>query len=1060
MRAIIDFLVNRSLVVNLVSISVIVMGIIAILLINREAFPNVNLDRVQIDTIYPGATPVEVERLVITPIERELKALNGIDKMLSVAFPGSGRITLELDPYATNRKRLTSDIQLAVDRAELPTDLPNDPVTTEIDGTVFPVIRLAISAPMSKLEMKRLGDQIEDDLLSQDGIAKVVVQGDRKAEIRIVVDPDKMHQQRISVGEVASLLKNWNINASGGEIDTESGQQSIRIVGEFQTPEDVSSLVIRANEKGKGITIGDIATVSENLEQATVYYDVEGKSALSLLVLKRTGADIITTVDNLKHYIAEIPERSGNNITVSSFQDFSHFARLRLSVLTNNGMVGLVFVFISLILFLRPSVAFTTTIGLPIVFFAGLYFLFVSGVTLNLISMMGFIIVLGMIVDDAIIIGENITYHMEQGQPPLKAATTGAMELLGPVTTTVMTTMVAFLPMLFMTGIIGKFIIAIPIVVMSLLFLSWLESFLILPSHVASFANPDKKPKERQWLIKLENGYANLLEKVINHHWATVGIGAGIVFITVLLLAGKMSFQLFPATGVTEFLVRVTGPAGTSIEKMQQHLISIDKDMRKDINPDYLETTLLTSGQIAVDEGDPLTQRGGRFGQIRVVYIQAVSRPGHDVLDDMRRFSEIIPKKYPKLEVAFNELKPGPPTGRPLQVEISSYDDKITDATAARLIKFLGTVDGVTAVDSGLKPGDPEIHIVFDKGLATYAGVDLATASSHVRAAVDGLRVTTTRHGTEEVDITIRYPKNDKEELVYLKELKIPNKRDGLVPLEQIARFIEHQGYTTVRHNAGIKIQSVVADIDTAIITSAAINKLVADKQSEWIGEDAKKVKVHYGGEEEKNVESFKGLMISFLFALIGIFFILSIQFNNLKYPILVMLAIPFGAIGIIISFFLHDLFWRPMPLSFFSMLGMVAMSGVVVNSSLILLVFVQRAVKEGKGLKEAILLAGRRRLRAVLLTAVTTVVGLLPTAYGWGGMDLFVSPMALALSSGLIFATVITLLGLPSMYLAAHDVRSWSQKYIGVPVSAKARLLASKARERMARSSRFRKLK
>lgn len=1048
MKAIIDYLVHRGLVVNLISISVLLMGVVAVLSINREAFPNVNLDKILVDVAYPGATPVEVERLVITPIEKELKSLAGIDKMISVAFPGSGRITLELDPYATNRKRLVSDVQLAVDHAELPADLPTDPITTEVDGAVFPVIRLAISAPLSKLEMKRLGDRIEDDLLSQDGIAKVIVQGDRKAEIRIVVDPEKMQQQRISVGELASLLRKWNINASGGEIDTDEGQKSIRIVGEFQTPKDVSSLVIRANEKGKGVTIGDIASVTENLAQASTYYDVEGKSALSMMVLKKSDADIITTVDNLKQYLDEIPRRYGNNVEVSTFQDFSQFARLRLSVLTNNGMVGLVFVFISLVLFLRPSVAFTTTIGLPIVFLGGLYFLYASGMTLNLISMMAFIIVLGMIVDDAIIIGENITYHMEQGEPPLKAATIGALELLGPVTTTVMTTMVAFLPMLFMTGIIGKFIISIPIVVMLLLFISWLESFLILPSHVVSFANPKKKPKERAWLIKLEDGYANLLEKVINHHWATVGIGAAIIILTAfLLMSGRMTFQLFPAAGVNEYLVRVTAPAGTSLEKMQKHLISIDSNLRKNIKPAYLETTLLGSGQIAVDEGDPLTQRGGRFGQIRVIYILAVSRPDHDALDDMRKLSKIIPDLYPGLEIAFTELKSGPPTGRPLQVELSSYDDQVTNATAKRLINFLGTVEGVTAVDSGLKPGDQEIHIVFDKGLAAYAGVDLATAASHVRAAVDGLRVTTTRQGTEEIDITIRYPKNKKDELTSLKELHIPNERGGLVPLHRIARFDQHTGYTTVRHKAGIKIQSVVADIDTSIITSRAINKLVADKQSEWTGDAAKKVKIHYGGEEEKNLESIIGLAKSFGFALIGIFFILAIQFNNLKYPILVMMAIPFGAIGIIVSFFLHDIFWRPMPLSFFSMLGMVAMSGVVVNSSLILLVFVQRAIKEGHELKEAILLAGRRRLRAVLLTAVTTVVGLLPTAYGWGGMDLFVSPMALALSSGLIFATVITLLALPSMFLAAHDIRQWACQYVVIPVANKFKQSTSKAK-------------
>ncbi len=1018
----IRFLVERGLIINLISIFLVLLGLVAILKINREAFPNVNLDKVQVDISYPGSSPEEVERLTITPIEQELKALNGIDKMTSIAFPGSGRIILELDHDASNRKRIVSDIQLAVNRADLPLDIPEDPKVLEIDGKVFPIINLAISAPMSEVELKRIGDQIEDDLLAIPGVARVQIQGDRKQEIRIVVDPGKLKRQRISIGDISRLLTGWNVNAPGGEIETKSGQKAVRVVGEYRGGEDVRNLVLRANEYGQGIKLGDIASVTETLEKARVYYDVAGTPALNMIIMKKADADIITVVDKVKQYLKTIPEKYNQDLKISTFQDYSRFTRLRLGVLTNNGIVGIFLVFISLILFLRPSVALTTTWGLPIVFLTGLFVLYISGITLNLVSMLGFIMVLGMLVDDAIIIGENITYHMEEGMAPLEAAVKGATELIGPVTTTVMTTVVAFLPLMFMSGIIGKFIVAIPVVVISLLFFSWLESFLILPSHVAHVTNRNKHPKERAWLLGLENFYARVLEKALDYRWLTLLLSFAVLAGSMVLAMTSMSFQLFPSVGVDQFIVRATAPAGTTLEALREKMRKLDSTIRAQIKPEYLEATVISSGQISLDAGDPLTQRGSRYGQIRVIYTPAVVRPEHNVLEDMQTFVQSLPAQFPDLKLAFGEIKPGPPTGRALEVEISSNNNSVNAQVAHRLIDYLKTIPGVTTVESGLQRGDDELRVVLNRELAAYAGVDLRTVATHIRAVVGGLRVTTTRRGTKEVDVTIRYPDIGVAKLDLLRNLLLPNNRGGMVPLNKIATLEEHVGLSTIRHKAGIRVISVVANIDVTKITSMALNRKVAADEAQWVADAAGKVQIQYGGEEEKNKESFEGLAFSFAIALLGIFFILAIQFNNLTYPLLVMLAIPFGAIGIIISFYLHDLLWKPMPLSFFSTMGMVALTGVVVNSSLVLLVFIQRAIQQGMAARDAILLAGRRRLRAVILTATTTVVGLLPTAYGWGGSDPFVAPMALSLSWGLMFATVVTLVTIPAALSVVID--------------------------------------
>ena len=1032
MHAIIRFLVERPLIVNLVSIFLFVLGLVtSIYLINREAFPNVNLDKIQIEIVYPGASPKEVEQLIITPIEQELRALNGIDTMISMSFPGSGRITMEIDPDANNRIKLSSEISLAVDRAELPADLPVEPIVTEIDGAIFPVIRLAVSSPIDALGLKRLGDDIKDDLLKIDGIARVVVQGDRKAEIRIVADPERMNKERISVNDLVVALKGWNLNSPGGEIDTPNGQNTVRIIGQFSDTKDVENLVLRANDRGDVLRLGDIATVTESLEKPRTLHDVKSKPALSLLVLKKSDSDIINTVDKIKKYIDTVPDRYGETVHVSTFQDFSRFARMRLGVLTNNGIVGIVLVFISLLLFLRFSVAMTTTWGLPIIFMTGIFVLYTMGTSLNLISMMGFIMVLGMLVDDAIIIGENITYHMEKGLNPVEAAVKGASELIGPVTTTIMTTVAAFLPMMFMSGIIGKFIIAIPTVVITLLILSWLESFLILPSHVAHVTNRNKHPKERAWLMALENMYGWVLERAVRFRWVTVILSFSILLAAIVLAKNTLSFQLFPPVSVDEYIVRVIAKPGTSLESMRQNLRDVDKEIRKHIKPEYLEATLARSGDVSVDDGDPSTQRGSRYGQIRTIYHPAVSRPDHDALDDMYKISVILKEKFPDFIISLTEIKNGPPVGRALEAEITSYDDAAGEQAARQLMKYVLTIKGVTTVDSGLKNGDDELHVVLDRELSTYAGIDLAIVSQHIRAAVGGLVVSNLRKGTEEIDVTIRFPEQGEKELEQLSQLLIPNKRGGLIPLYKISKFEVKPGFTTIRHTEATRIISVVADVDSKILSSFELNSLVKNNESKWQKGVSDKVTVSYGGENEKNMESFVSLGIAFGFALIAIFFILAIQFNSMIYPVIVMLAIPFGAIGIIISFYFHDMLWKPLPLSFFSSLGMVALTGVVVNSSLVLLVFIQRARQEGMEVIEAINQAGRRRLRAVLLTAATTVVGLLPTAYGWGGLDPFVSPMALSLSWGLMFATVVTLITIPAILAAGHDVRSLFRKII-----------------------------
>lgn len=1018
MRGLIAFFVRRGLLVNLLSLMLVGGGIYSALSIQREAFPSVNFDVVVVNAGYPGTSPREVESLLVTPIERELKGVDGIKTVRSTAYPGTMQMNIEIDPDYEDRSRLVSEVQQAIDRADLPSELPDDPVITEVKSEQTPILSFTVFGEFEPLELKRLSDDIEDDVLDIKGVAEVLVQGERKEEIRIVLDPERIRRHRVAVEDVMRLVRGWNVNAPGGTLKAPEGQRIIRITGEFESAADAANLVIRANERGNALRLGDVAEVVETLERPRRYVAAQGDRAINMIVLKKGDADLIDLVDQIRAYLDTVPDRYGEGVNVRIYNDFSTITRLRLGVLTSNGAIGLALVMVTLLLFLRPAVAVTTAWGLPIIFFSGLALLFASGVTLNLLTMFGFIMVLGLMVDDAIIVGENTTYHMEQGMPPEEAAITGTYELVGPVTATVLTTVVAFTPLMFMEGIIGKFVFSIPVVVVTLLLFSWVEAVFILPNHIRDVARGAAHPPER-WLFRwLTVVYEWLLRLAVRWRYITVLLTIA-ALVGSFALAGAMKFQLFPPGAEQTFYLRVNMPPGTTLEETRDALYRLEGEVRKRIDPDIVETTTMVAGENSADQREVMKQIGDRFGFVRVILIPFTERQtsAYEVMD---RIEREVPQLFPAMEISFTMESPGPPVGRALQVEITGRDDGAKEAAARRLMEMLRGIKGVYAIESDLQPGDPELHVELDRRLAAFAGVDLATASDHIKAAFDGLRVDTLKRGKEEVDVTIRYPESAQHDYDTLMQLEIPNARGGLVPLGRIAQVVEKPGATAIRHKERSRVINVSAEVDRDNITSQELNALVRKREAQWLGPVAGEVSYHLGGEQERSEESVRGLVFSFIYALLGIFVILAIQFNRLAYPLLVMLAIPFGAIGIICGFFLHG-----EPLSFMALMGFVALTGVVVNSSLVMAVFIQRSINDGRPWRDAVIESGKRRLRAVLLTAITTVVGLLPTAYGWGGFDPFVAPMALALSWGLMFSTLITLFSVPAALGIGMDVRA-----------------------------------
>ncbi|PCI45596.1 MAG: hypothetical protein COB41_01175 [Proteobacteria bacterium] len=1015
MTSLIAFFVRRGLVVNLLSLMLLLGGVYAAFNIQREAFPSVNFDVVVVSAVYPGTSPHEIENLLLTPIERELKGIDGIDTIYATAYAGTMQITIKVDPNYKDRSRLVSDIQQAINRASLPSDLPSDPVISEIKSEQAPVLGFTIFGDVSPLELKHISTQIKDEVLNLNGVSHVFVQGDLKEEIRITLDPERMRQNRVAINDIVRLIQGWNINAPGGRLKEAGGQRIIRITGEFTSAEDAGNLVLRSNDLGQSLYLKDIADVESALERPRRIVAAQGEPAVNMIVMKKGDEDIIALVDRVRSYLDTIPAKY--HMEFRTYHDLSIVTRLRLGVLTSNGAIGLALVMLTLLLFLRPAVALTTAWGLPIIFFSGLAMLYFSGVTLNLLTMFGFIMVLGLMVDDAIIIGENATWHMEHGLSPEQAAIKGTAELAGPVTATVLTTIVAFLPLMYMDGIIGKFIYSIPVVVIVLLAFSLLEALFILPNHIRDVARADVHPRERvifNWVNKI---YGKVLKAAVKLRYLTILLTI-LALAAIALLASQMKFQLFPSGAESEFYLRVNAPIGTTLENTFAKLVKIDKLVRSNINSKLLETTTLVAGENSADQREALKQVGDRFGFVRVILTPFTERKvsAYDVMADIQK---LIPQQFPELKISFAMQSSGPPVGRALQVEISGSDTATKERVAKRLETLLHSIPGATAIESDLQPGQRELHIVLDRAKAAYAGIDLSTVALHIKAAFDGIRVSTLKHGKEEIDVTIRYPESAQRDIKTLMQLEIPNQRNGLIPLFRVAHVEETDGSSSIRHKDGNRIINVSAEVDLKVLTSKELNAQVQERQAEWLADDAKLIHYHLGGEQERSKESVQGLIYSFVFALVGIFVILAIQFNRISYPFLVMLAIPFGAIGIVIGFFVHG-----QPISFMAMMGFVALTGVVVNASLVLAVFIQRELELGKPWREAIISSGQRRLRAVLLTTITTVVGLLPTAYGWGGFDPFVAPMALALSWGLLFSTFITLFSIPAALGIGMDIK------------------------------------
>lgn len=1036
MKKIIELCLKNSLLLNLITLAIIAAGIVTALDANREAFPGVDFDTVTVRTVYPGASPKEVELQVTNLLEEEIENVEGIEEFYSHSIENLSLIVIRLNPELTesNKNKAVNQIQSAIDLVkDLPNSLPYPPSVAQLDSGSLPIMELGLRGTMDYAKLHEIAKEIQTRIKQLPDAKAAIAYGFKKREFWLEVDPVKMGSFHVGLSEVISTLASKNLNLPGGVLKTPKGDLLIRTIGEVKTAKDIDQIILRTNSSGSKLRVGDIGKTKISFEEPMEKFRTNGKASINLIIRKKPSGDIVNLVNDIRKLTKSIqsrPEYAG--LEVSFVNDMSVFVKNRLGMLINNGVVGMFLVLLALLLFLSKGIALVAALGMPVALLGAIVVMQWMGITINLLSLFALVIVLGMLVDDAIIVAENIWQHYEMGKSPWDAAVDGTKEVFLPVTATILTSIAAFSPLLMIYGIFGKFLESLPKVVIISLVISLIEAMFILPSHAYEMLRLNQhrrnsRQKSQSKPLKKDKGFmaqcTHLYEKVLlitlKRRYAALILTLGVLGSVYFLQRNYMKVILFPNEGIEFFFIRLDFNTGNTISETETKLIPIEEYLIKSLKPNELRDFVTYSGLQQVDHMDPLKARASHVGQVAVYLSPEASRSRSvdQIIESIRPDIETIAAQQKAEKVYFNRQRLGPPVGKPVAIRI--YGDKFKDLVEAahEVSSFLTKLPGTNDVTEDFLPGKDELQIRVIEEAASRSFLSTQEIASRIRGFIEGEVATFIHQDSDKIPLRVKLKQGIAKDLEQLKNTMIMNRAGHLVPLEQIAKFDQAKGISSIKHRNGSRMLTVTADLDESKTSSNEINEQM-NAPLLALGKKFPHLRFERGGEYEDTTKSIKSLALAFLSAAIMIFMILATQFRSLTQPIVVMTAIPFGIIGVVLAFYFHHL-----PLSFLALIGVIGLSGVVVNDSIVLVDFINKARERGKNSFEATMYAGKRRFRAVWLTSVTTILGLLPLAYGIGGQDAFLKPAAMALAYGLMFATVLILLLVPALYLIRRDL-------------------------------------
>ena len=1033
-RGAIAWMTQNPVAANLLMLMLIVGGLIMAGQVRKEVFPETQADLISIAVPYPGASPADIETGIILALEEAVRGLDGVKRVTSTAAEGSGTVNVELTIEADPTKAL-SDVKGAVDRV---TSLPKDTeraIVSQLTNRAE-VISIVLYGNQDPAILRTLAERSRDQLLADPGITQVDITGAPPKEIAIEVPQERLRTYGLTLEQIAQKVSKSAFRLPGGGIKTPSGEVLVRTDERRESESEFADLPIIASDGGTELRLGDIASVRETFAETDEQASFEGAPAVMVKVYRTGEQTPVEISDRAKVQIEKIRRWLPPGVSISIWRDQSEIYAQRMDLLLRNAMMGLVLVMISLGLFLEIRLAFWVTMGIPISFLGAILFMPTFGVSVNMISMFAFIVTLGMVVDDAIVVGENIYEQTQRGVSYVQAAIDGAKEVATPVIFSIATTCVAFSPLFFVPGFSGKLFRVIPTIVLSVLVISLVESIFILPAHLGHLKQGEpgglygRVHRVQQRISKgleslIKRRFAPILDRCLEYRYAVLGVGIAVLVLTAGIFAGgRLGFRFFPKLDGDVITARAELPFGASVEQtqaVQKRLVEAARETLAEIGSSDDKRGLYAQIGGQTVRGGPGPKAGGVTGAHKTAVMMYLV-PSDDRDFESSQFADLWRKNVGPLVETKSltySANMGPSAGAAIDIEISHADTAILDQAAADVVASLEGIAGVFDVENGIDTGKPQLDLTLTSQ-ASQLGLTATDIARQVRSSFYGAEALRQQEGRNEVKVIARLPEAERRTEYTIEELLLRTPQGGEVPLAEVADVTRGRSWPVIERADGRRIIHVTADVrEGSAITPGVVRDKLTKEVLDDLPERYPGLQWGYGGENREQQDSLGSLAAGAKIAAIAIYMLLAIPFRSYVQPAIVMLAIPFGIVGAMGGHLLMGY-----DLSVISIMGLVALSGVVVNDSLVLLDACNRFRDAGKSPYEAIHSAACRRFRPIMLTSVTTFFGLMPMILETSVQARFLVPMAISLGFGVIFATFVILLLIPALYLIIEDMR------------------------------------
>ncbi|MFQ5674811.1 MAG: efflux RND transporter permease subunit [bacterium] len=1010
------FSIKNPVLVNIIMIAVVVLGTYSLFTLPREMMPQVSFPWIFVWTNAPGFSPEDSEKLITDEIEKEVRDVDGINLITSYSRENASLIWIKFETMPDDEldKRLR-DVRTEVEKVELPDGAEQSRITKFTTQDHVPMVNVVLSGDVPAIEMKRIAEDLQDDILEISDVAQCIIAGVRDREIWVQVDPGKLQSYDLDIAQIMAAIHNKNLDLTAGDIKMGRWDYRVRTVGEIEKAEQIKKIILRANPMGHHIRVEDVATVRDTLEEPEVISRFNHEPSLMLTVAKKKAGNSIEIIDQIKALVAKYQkERLPANAAISVINDSSVQIKEIIGVLRNNALLGMILVVVCLYFFLGLRNAIFAAIGIPVTFMFTFLFMKYTNTSLSGSALFGLVLVLGMIVDDAIVIIENCYRHMQEGHAPKEAVILGTKQVALPVVSSSMTTIAAFLPLMLMTGIIGQFLRIVPIVVTLALLASLFEAFFILPSHIAEWSKKVYREREGYFRFKeLRKRYLHYLVKFIRRRYLVIGMTTVLILLSIPLV-WVVGIDMFASEEIPRVFVWVDLPEGSKLEMTDQVIGKIE-DIILDLPESELVNVVSNAGLQQRDE-EWFFKPSVAQAIIALTKRTERQRTTDEIIADLRKQMNSVPGIKALEFMIFDN---GPPTGPPIQLKVRGDDLEELERVTELVKNELKNMDGVFDVVDDFVPGKRELQIYVDEEKAALVGLNVAQIAATVHYAFNGGVATEVREGDEEIEVIVKYQEQSRQNISDLENMKIATPYGGLIPLKDVARLQVKQGYSKIKHDELKRAITVRADVDEDVTSALAVNQELkrrfVDISKRYPGYD-----IVFRGQFEEFTHAFDQLVFRlFPVGLILMYIILAGQFKSFVQPLIIFMAIIFCFWGAMIGLLVIG-----SPFNINNMYGLVALAGVAVNDSLVLISFINESRERGVRRWHSILRAGKLRLRPILLTSITTVFGLLPMAIGIGGKSDIWSPLANVMVWGLTIGTLLTLFLVPCMYAALGDMK------------------------------------